>query len=1620
MARKRQAYNFTRRVRKIFTFQNGVDSDTDPFLSAMREGKYRGSLGMRLNVDGKKYSLDKIYGISSKHTTVATDITALGGDIDYYYCVGAEFVDGNHVAFFASYNTPADPSLIAVNGRVVLYSNDFPIGEDIHGTKYVLQIDVNETAHGGEIFINNTQNQPMMFNVQDLIDEWNGGSPTTKYFADFDINNHIVQLSTPLDQPIFMRLEFMSGTSGLPAGGYSYSLRYVDNDGNGTAWGPSTPIIPVVDNYDNSGTVFKGAITYGHTPDPTYNTRYGIRIRFRVTNSGDFAYVEIRRIAHIDGQGLISQPQAEKHVLGTVDIRTNPYTVVDFVDTADKTWEVLDDFTEEELTVIEKTNAIKYYDNRLTVHGPTYVTKVIDDTDLFLKSEEENIAYPYIADLGDLGFHSIWNQVYRKAYMHGERYGWALLCHDGSGGRAFSLPYKDISVSGDGDFTNYQIPNRRDPVNQNTSDFSESLVRCAANNIGKSITVFSDAGGGDVRATVSDSSHLSEGDTVTIYDGSLGNYDGVHVVTNINGTYFDFTDTWGVTETALYAVTSFETHEVMDNSGTVKKTDISNINVVSHNTVTAPYNPFTPTGDKSGTTRKKKYTGLGMNVVNRVRYSGAPSYYTYPTYNPEGWGHKIHSQGMSFEGIDETKLLSHIKSFSIVRTPPAGRVLCQGMGFYSLDEQAVAGVVIEKVLDEFWFYSPDIDQNIGHNPGLFDSIINNPGSYQIQLVSPVGFFSEVYRAYDNAGTGSMIDLISYARILYEDNKFNYGDAAADIGRGDGYVNFGRWRNPVGSTGIESDTTETFIFDITGAEQNTIEGHEGRSVYLKLTVNGPYGSTDPYYRTDVTTAQQNFDNAAMKAWHEPLYICNIINNNVEVPTPNITEYIDTGFHQKLKSIVGYANSEIIQQYKLVDERPADCLWATHMISVGWHTGGNNEAVLTDSNANWITNELVGYRIVNETDNNSTAIITANTANTATGVLAGGLEADWDINDVYHIECSKYVYVNGKAWWALPDAAIFPTPFNNCMVALAATGVWDDGNRNVYGVCVCYQEASTEDYPGETIIEFNQSRLNAIYPATTGYNASFYVPTLDDKVEVWYDNRAPLIVFGGDTFVGDALFVPVDTLDGPGTLDYNFNIGFPYYQYRLGNIEQLIDNTPTLSGINEDAQLNYIHQMACLFTCESRVNLPLMYNDSFPKKNYVIRPIETDETNWGDGATKMYADHYLYKEYENDYGDEYLNWLYGGFHFPGIANIDYSKSLIDRTSYNQPLVGFTERLYYPDRTIWSVLRKNPGELNSLRVFPVLNSFDGSDLSGPIYYAWASNTGKGDNLYKICRRGICILLTDKKLLNDLTGGEIGVIGSSEGFIQVEYWLRRDVGMNDGLWISAAEVGNNLFFANTESVYWLSNNEFKDIGILDYHDKIYNDILSGVPLKGGTAYLNSPRGLINLKNEEYWLSDSSGKIFIFNYRLGIWVGEINYAVDMMCSDKYNVYGIGAGGDTEIFELGVVAGGRNFEAHVIFAANPEPGALFQFKKIEIFSSAKPTSVEFSDSDFAVQVVLDNSTFGSYYLKDKGSYQNKIPRKTVGGARFNAPTLFVKIKHTADAAFTLSTVNITANRLKSQ
>jgi hypothetical protein len=94
--------------------------------------------------------------------------------------------------------------------------------------------------------------------------------------------------------------------------------------------------------------------------------------------------------------------------------------------------------------------------------------------------------------------------------------------------------------------------------------------------------------------------------------------------------------------------------------------------------------------------------------------------------------------------------------------------------------------------------------------------------------------------------------------------------------------------------------------------------------------------------------------------------------------------------------------------------------------GAHDGADNAAVLTDSDASFGTNDLIGLTVNNTTDGSS-GTITANTPTTITATLGGGTDNDWDIGDTYTIAAGGLFTFQGT--WSATTSHVTMYPFTD---------------------------------------------------------------------------------------------------------------------------------------------------------------------------------------------------------------------------------------------------------------------------------------------------------------------------------------------------------------------------------------------------------------------------------------------------------------------------------------------------------------------------------------------------------------------------------------------------------------
>lgn len=1487
----------------ISSYSKGANLDTEPEITFSEQltGIYYDGRNCRpTSIDGKKGALSKIKG----HEVLYPNTAGTTG----YKSVAAFSVNGNKVDLWAPSN-PSFPGIMRINGIVVLSSVLFELRQD-----HPLQFDKNEDFAMGEFWITDNRVPPYEFSVKNLLDSLT--TDPNKYFSNFDPLLHQINLQSPLDIPVFIEMINVGGGGGLPVGQYQYQIRYSSEEGDRTGWSHATPMIPVVESLSSSSNQYPWVKTHGGPPNPSSVTSFAPKLKFRVTNLYNYNYIEIKRISYNAGAGIEFTPNGV--VVAKIAISPNEISVREYIDPSESNTNIPLSSEDEtrQLVEVETAKSLRYFDRRLVLANVKLASR---EAELEFKEVNGQKGFPVIDKLYKAGYNDPWNHVYRRSAMRGEKYGIAVAVYDGVGTKGFTAPIEELK--------NYQFPERRDVVTTNSANYSFGGTAKAA-----TINV----------STVDQTYEVFDLNNATWKNNECDFKNIVHP-----GRVLGLTGTRGK---AKVVKDCDETDAEIENHGA----DVDLAQLVS-----VSYQPYTPvrqgdpdvTGHNYVTTIKVATDDVVGNPVDGAAIPSEPAH----NYRPQAFGPDYYAQGLMVAGVDNFPKWA--KAFAVVRTPPAKRVLCQGLGFYALTkgkfklltDQSLGG----KETNKLWFYSPDIESGIVSSDTLND-IIDNPQNYKVELVSPLGFFSEFYSAENNTNIPTRnrdrcIDMITYARLLKDHesdiNQQVNPTEASDMGYsgGDGY-------NYIGYDKYRNTTTSVFganggkLFDIAQIKRKA----DGRGTYIEIeSYQDFYG-----YGTTGGNSNSNFEDQGLKDWTEPLYIVNIIRTGAEVRDRDIQQYKQTSHYQKLESIIGRAKGELGEKFELVDERWEDCIPAPNSSTYGASTDR--------------------YLYVKGTD---------------------GIVRKW-LNVTYKTS----------------------SQINNIMAQIASFGAY---NSDVYGL---YRHINVNDEGRHFEIIFN----------VTGS-----VPEEDSLILVRYDNTAPIRVYGFDTFIGETIFAPIDkqsaAKDNAAETQFAMGIGLPFKNFKINARHYTIRKAgAALNAIQDETWFNlgFIRQLCVMFTVESRAachlayNLPEHPNQFFPLINYVMRPNRWD-------IDKSMVDNHLYQDYEDDYGaDEKAFWKWGGFRFKQQINPDYSvEPRIE--FFSKPKFGFIEKTEFRTRNMWTLPRAiNVQDSPGLKTFPANNSFDIDDDQGEIKYLYSSTTDRGENLYAICDRGICLLLTKKSILSDLNGGQIGYM-AADSFIAEQHWLDRTIGCNDEMWRGISECSipeseeslirrEAMIFPNKESVFMLLGNTITDIGRLGYYSKLFNEGLSKI----NAAYDTEICSVYDNRFQEYWLhiKGDVNKTFVFSAQKSSWIGTFDFSFDKMYNYGTQTFGV-KNFETHEIHKGYLIDGNPIEFEVTQGASPEQFWEKEFIRVRINSplDQKPTKIEFFKKDGVVLCSID-ATKGLLYVKNYGGWEAFIPR-TDALVNINRPLLqdrliFYKILHTLASEFTLINSSIQHKLLK--
>jgi len=1479
----------------------GANQDIDVSIlgANAKSGEYLEGRNLRVSsIKSERLAAEKIKGEVLIHSNT------LPGD---YVCFIADSINDKKFELWVD-KTNSQDNVIIIDGVIVAKSPNLPFLAE-----FPPQHDTNESCIGGEIFITDNNTVPVIFSIKDMLDSLVNNP--TKYFADFNINLYSVNLNIDLSIPVFRELVNIGGNNGLPVGSYSYSFRYVTNQGDRTDWTPATPLIPVIENFAAGSPTFPYVRTFGGPANLANKTNFGIKIRFRVNNSSNFDFIEIRRQAWVLGVGTTVTP--DSFIVGKIDLIDAEISIKEFIDPQDSN--VDDAITEEDevnkLSLISRAKAIRYHDKRLVLMNVEFEGQSSDD--ITFDTINGAAGVPVVKAMGKIGHKDPYNHTYYKRHMGGERFGYAVALFGATGSTSFAKPIPGL--------TDFQFPNRRDPVSADGKLLSYTGMPTSpttAGSIDNTFEIF------DLEDAVS-KTDLCSYKNIIEDKGIVQNVGKTRGACELPGCPEDFG--------------SFVSTEEL---GYLPYRPVSKIDV--------------------------DVSGLNYRVNINVDNGGSEV-----DYNPKAFAPNYYTNGLAIGGVGN--LPPWAKGFSVVRTEAAGRVMASGIGMYRLVEGDFEIIgnsgLLSKQKDKMWFHAEDFESV---NAGLVDSIKENPNDFKIQIVSALGFFSEVYEYENNTfqfDRDRTIDMISYARILHDEGQINPTESTS-MGVGDAFgrrwVCHNRYRN-------ESNPQLGGVF---GGDGNTLldiaaftDVVEGDSGYFEIDLN-----VDIYNNGTIGgNSEKDFDDTGMKNFTEPMYIVNIINVGAEVKDANIQNYKSTGHFQKIESTIGIGDGTPNQSFELVDERWEDCI--PDLSSTGNFAGVNSFIYMVDALG-------IPKAWMNVT-------------------FKTGLQITTIINDI------------------IANGFHVPSP-----------GV------QVYGV---YTHTNTNNRDFSIV-----------------FNIPSFYPTEDDFIVVKYDQSRPISIFGGDSIVGEQIFCPIERRnndDEDVEEQFVFNAGFPFRTYGM-NKRHFVprDGSATFNKIqdNSETNLGYIRQLVMCFHAESRAAINYTHNifqdrnaQAFPIINYVMRP------NGWDGFDL--EDNDIFIQYEDDYGaDESATWPRGGFRWKQQVNLDYTFDGLLQF-FSKPQFGFKEVTEFCTAVIWSIPRAvNVQDSPGLKTFTSGNRLDIADDQGEIKKAYDSTTsGKGENLYAVTEKGVCLLLTKKAILSNIDSDDLTTTASDE-FISGEHWLSKEIGSDDEFWRGMGErtIGfpieggsvqkEVLFFPNRESVFSLVDNQIKDIGRPKYYSRL-KPFLEAVK----SGYGSFMAGMINNNNNEYWLDIEGAnrtllelqkelndytltlldlqdlltpkrELFVFGNENGLWEGTFDYKFDKYFMSEHEIY---ASRDLQTFQLekGFVINSANIVYELTTAFSPGNMSLEkEFIRIGIQTGKrgemKPSRVEFYDENMSLLCSLDQFAQGNLFLKQYDGWEQFIGRKDVGASssrdRVQDRTLIVKVIHNEAEDFKIVSTTI--------
>lgn len=1495
-------------LRKFFS--KGANTDIEP--DALPEGVYHDGHNIRIqSVDGNTGSAEVIGG----------EQVLYPGQDPAYICIGSTSVNGHLVEFWAS-NDPAKPPQVRIDGVVMAESPNIPYTYD-----HPLQLaTVEQCQNAGVVYPADHNAPPLYWDIQSLIDNYNGN--TGAYFGGYTTQQNSVGLLAPPEFPVLRQYNtvvFVGGAQGLSPGQYSYSLRWVTPAGDRTNWGPETGLIPLPQGLElntQPSSVYPGGRTYGGDPNVLAPTGFGIRFYFRIDNRFGFESVEIKRHRYNDAGGVTSPGVQE--IVARIPVSAGQFEVYEYTDpTGSNVLEVVPtDEAQVQYIGINKPKSVEYADNRLSYFNFQTNGQV---PELSFRTVNDLAGVPITRKLTRLvngfdtpdGYDNPFQCAQNKSYQGGERYGFAAEVWNGANGKYFAQGITGLE--------NFRFPSRRDQKAGESLLYSDDP--CWGAN--------TDTQGTDPVTETFDSE--TQGDTAKRNVNSNINVSAPAGEVNRWGPYYNaFGNPGGPPGETNVAVVLGQTF-YSPNSNCYK-----------------PWDPRDNQADSSG-------YQIPPNVMRLLGPIGSAGPYSIPfsppslaAYTPQVvqgglqssgacFAPTYHARGMAVYGVED--LPSDASVLSIVRTDPAGAVVCEGLATYAIGAVDPDGCAT-KSTNVWWCDFPDLSAGLVPQATI-DDIQNNPQNYKLRAVRPMGFYTEVY-GYSgesfSAGAGGSrppcmgaraIDMISYT-MTEDHGQVNPGEAtignmgvqsavgsAAPPGN---YITWSNWRTNNITNGDSNLFPDTYSFWHEGANDGntpmTISFFAPRTSEARGTTWAV--GTDNFLYTpsgNSTATQTAFNNPAVRRFHEPWYLVQIVKDDAQVPQSNSTPYKNTACHIKVQSTIGlYADPALVgdqQDFILVGERWEDCI------------------------NRFGTDYRYAYVQAPGEPEKRYLCATGNTQINITTILS-------DIG------------LNG--FWIAPDGL------------------------PVYGL-----------YDG--VIDDNEDRY-------LRFGVYGIIPPTGSRLVVKYDSTAPISVFGGDVTNAPNLMGMVDRAGlTRQSIDAGQNNGLPLmglptpYAGWMMNPRYFMPEkgTQTEEQIVIDFQVE-LRQWIVMYSCETRiqptmlvnaqsVGAPAISSQLFPRIHYVIRPY--NEINYGTSA----AGNGFFAQYDADYPGEVAIWDSGGIRFNGGLNYDYMKQPpVDFQGV--PKSGFTDRTDYCTGAIASdVFAPTQQDTPGLRTFRLDNLVLLSEETGEIKLASSIGTGSfGQNMYVWTQKGYWVIPTNKNILTNAEGDLVATMAIDK------YWgtpvaISRTIGMPDELWrlwvkgsmpLRGGGYNDTFIWADRKGFYRSSGGPPQDITRNKYL-KVVLPVLQEIQ----SGFQDQVTAVYDPKYNEYLasvkLEGQPCVVYVNSAQVGEWTGTYSYDFDRYCVHDQTLVG---SRDRQSYNLdaGNFINGQRIEAWVEAPVTAQMGMWQEAMRWRVYGD-RPEQLELYDRSHVLMVQQNEALqeafragTGVYWVKEYDGWESQVDR----------------------------------------